>query len=606
MSLPYCPRMLRFLIIIALIGLMKPAYGQSQNDDWKTLAIFSMTSTDEGAPLIKQLVAAAGHDGVLDEFEQQQREAFKTLDFSQPKGIVWQTNGRTFRFLGFMAMSDMTELPYTIGETIADSETMSNGWAKIPVPNSEQLPVMFKNVYVKQQGDWGWFCYGVLQPPKELPNDPVVLLEGLPEEYPVALRLQCANMPRSLLNGYATIGKQFIPMIKLFVGGMQGGGRDEEQKMMAAWFNYLEIVLPLLIDQTVKFVNETETITFGLTGNDENDVFLSMQLVAKPGTDSANAIKMCGEGTTEFGGFFQPDKSSIAYAYSAQIPDYQKKFLKETSVATIDLVNGLIGIAKAPLEEDGVLDGGIMEAFEAAEALLTKLPVVVEKTVDAGKCDIVTSQIYGSITISAVKISGGNELVKPVDAWFDSIALFVEQEMGDLDDPSMPILEKENYKDFQLLSISIPLPSFLRDDIFADTDEEDTPEFMSVIVLGLSDAAIVYGQQSFSKSSDVMNTLKAAIDKSGKPEPMPEEWMVIQPHIIAKAFRHLQTLADEDEEMDQAIPDFPEDARIFVTQEIEENVMTQKLTIDGKLWPAIGESVEKIIEENGGMPFMIF
>ena len=601
MSLPYCPRMLRFLMIIALIGLMKPAYAQSQNDDWKTLAIFSMTSTDEGAPLIKQLLTAAGHDGVLDEFEQQQREAFQTLDFSQPKGVVWQTNGRTFRFLGFMAMSDMTELPYGLGETIADSETMSNGWAKIPVPNSEQLPVMFKNVYVKQQGDWGWFCYGILQPPKELPNDPVALLEGLPEEFPVALRLQCANMPRSLLNGYATIGKQFIPMIKLFLP--QSGG-DEEQKMMAAWFNYLETVLPLMIDQTVKFVNETETITFGLTGNDENDVFLSMQLVAKPGTDTANAIKMCDEGTTEFGGFFQPDKSSVAYAYSAQIPDYQKKFLKETSVATIDCVDGLMKIVKAQAEESA--PDGVVEAFEAIEALLAQLPVVVDKTVDAGKCSIATSQIYGDspypISISAMKISGGNELVKPLDEFSDIVISAIEQEMGDIDDSVTRMLEKENYKSFQLWSISVALPSFFREFMFADVEEEDIPEFMMVGVFGLSDNAIVYGQQSFSNAGDVMNTLKAAIDESGKPEPMPEEWMVVQPHYIAKAFRQFQTLDDEDEEGDESL-DIPKDARIVVTQKIEENAMTQTLTIDGKLWPVIGVAVERIIEENGGMPF---
>ena len=605
MSLPYCPRMLRFLMIIALIGLMKPVYAQSQGDDWKTLAIFSMTSTDEGAPLIKQLLTAAGYEGLLDEFEQQQREAFKTLDFSQPKGVVWQTNGRTFRFLGFMAMSDMTELPYGIGETIADSETMGEGWLKIPVPNSEQMPVMFKNVYIKQQGNWGWFCYGVLQPPRELPNDPVALLEGLPEEYPVALRLQCTNMPRGLLNGYAMIGKQFIPMIKLFLP--QSGG-EEEQKMMAAWFDFLEVVLPLTIDQTVKFVNETETIIFDLTGNDENDVFLAMQLVAKPGTDTANAIKMCDNGTTEFGGFFQPDEAGYAYVYAAQIPDYQKKFLKETSVATIDLINGFFELLKAQTEENGGPDG-ILEVFEAVETLYAKLLVVAEKTIDAGKCDVVVSQIFGDspygISISATKISGGNELAKPIDELSDLFISFIEQEASVLDDSFATILEKENYKDFQLLSISIPLPSLFREFMFADAEEEDIPEFMMVGVVGLNDNAIVYGQQTFSNAGDVIDTLKAAIDKSGKAEPMPEEWMVLQPHYIAKAFRQFQTLDDEDEEGDESL-DIPEDAKIFVTQEIKENVMTQTLTISGKLWPVIGEFAKKIIEENGGMPFMIF
>ena len=602
MSQPYCPRMLRFLMIIALTGLMiwsmKPAYAQSQNGDWKTLAVFSMTSTDEGAPLIKQLLTAAGHDGLLDEFEQQQREAFKTLDFSQPKGGVWQTNGRTFRFLGFMAMSDMTKLPYTIGETIADSETMGEGWVKIPMPNSEQLPVMFKNVYAKQQGNWGWFCYGVLQPPRELPNDPVVLLEGLPEEYPVALRLQCANMPRSLLNGYAAIGKQFIPMIKLFLP--QSGG-EEEQKMMAAYFNFLEVVLKESIDQMVKVIKETETFTIGLRGNDDNDVFVDMQTVAKPGTDTAETLKQANGTTTKLSGFFRPKESGLSYIYATPIPDYQKGYLKNSYLSAVDFYSVILKTIRQTAEEVGPDE--LPEMLDKVEALLAKFPTVIEKTVDAGELDFVLSHFgQDGIALCALRIADGNELLEPLDALYDLAQLMIEQTMADSqnngDFSATPVFKKESYKGVQLWSVSIQMPSF-----------EDAKAFSQLAyVVGLSDEMLVFSNSFYVDVDEASRVIKKAIDESGKPNPLPREWMVFSPHNLVQMFKQLfeQFPMREGEEFLSEIEtkwNIPEDANIVMTQKIEKNAMTQTLTISGKLWPVIGVAVERIIEENGGMPF---
>lgn len=612
MRKPNCFRFaLRPLAVLALAALtfssMSVARAQSSGDDWKTLAVFSMTSTDEGAPLIKQLLAATGHEGLLDDFEQQQREAFETLDFSKPKGIVCQTDGRTFRVLGFAAMSDMTALPYDIGETIADTKADRDGWHKIPLPNSRNMPVMFQNVYAKQAGDWAWFCYGSLRPPKTLPDDPTELLEGLPAEYPVALRLNFEAAPRGMVNTYAMMGKQLIPMIKLFLPMAHAG--EEQQEIMMAYFDFLEVVLKESIDQLVKFVNEAETMTIGLYGNDDNDVFVTYRVVAKPGTDTGEAFQMARGATTDLLGFFRPDESVISYVYAMRIPDYQKDYIKRTYVGMVDFFNVLVTFMRQQMEEYGPDEAP--EAFDKIEVILAKLPDIIEKTIDAGKFDFVVNG-SGFSNLYAFKLVGGNKLREPINELFDFAQLMILQEMGDTYDDediaSAPMLKRETYKGIQLWSVSVPLPMRFDEEDFEDEEEDEPRGSYLSYVIGLNDEVFIYAQGTFTKQNEVLDAVKAGIDASTEPQPLPEEWMVFSPRNFAQTIKRLFDqfpFRDEDvlEDFDEKW-NIPKDANIVVTQEIEDNAFTQTIIVSGKIWPVVGKLIEMALE-NANLPFSI-
>jgi hypothetical protein len=341
---------LHIIMVILLVSVFVfPAVrvnAQSRAETWQNVAVFSMISTDEGAPLIKQAVTAMNQPGLLDilnDFEQLQRDAFVTFDFSKPKGIVCQTNGRSFRFLAFAAMRDMTELPYGIGDLFAGIKPNNDGWYKMPpLPNARQLPIMYQNVFVKQQGDWVYACYGVTAAPKELPQDATVLLEGLDKEYPVALRLNCSVLPRSIVNGWGALGKMSLSMVKTMIPMFQQPSSlddDGETQFFLASFDLFTVIAKETIDQLVKFVNETESITIGLNGNADNDLTITTQLIAKPDTDTAKAIEQISACTTDLIGFYRPDEALYTEIYAYPIQEYEKPFCKNILTAADQLAD---------------------------------------------------------------------------------------------------------------------------------------------------------------------------------------------------------------------------------------------------------------------------
>ncbi len=617
MTKTYRHRFIFRLMVMALASWVVfpavAAVAQSKADDWQTVAVFSMVSTDEGAPLIKQALTAANHPGLLDEFEKDQREAYATLDFSKPKGILCQTNGRNFRFLAFAAMSDVTKLPYGMGEKISDAEKNRDDWYKIPLSNANQMPVMFQNVFVKQHGDWAFACYGTIQPPKELPDNPVELLQGLEKEYPVALRFNCGAMPKSLVNGYATLGKQFIPMLQMFMPMTHM--REQERWATAAALDFFSVFAKETIDQLAKFVNETETVTFGLTGNAESDLITVCKYVAKPGTDTAKAVEQMGGCTTDLIGFYRPDGAIFSQLSVSPIPEYQRGFYKNTLDALVKMINKCSDEVRKEMEQFDT-PPEIQEAWEKTMTLVNKAPGVLQATIDNGKFDFAESIAADGATLMAVKIAGGNALLESGNALFDFAQLMMAQQLADNNDPddalSMPVLGRENYKGIQFWTITIPIPLHVYyddEDVIDEIKNDDQRQLMGPLtyVIGLSDDTFILAN-GFTPT--VLDTVKKAVDGSGKAVLAPKEIMVFSPHNIGPMIKKfaLDTADEKDERaVLNIVFNIPEDANVVVTQEVDGNAATWTGVIDGKLWPTIGAMIEQAIEQSGGeLPLPVF
>jgi len=592
-----------YWFIISTAGLV---IAQSRAEEWQNVAVYSMISTDEGAPLIKQALTAAGHPGLLDDFESAQREAFVTMDLSKPKGLVWQTNGRSFRFLAFAAMKDVTELPYGIGDMVAAAEVNNDGWYKIPLPNAAQMSIMYQNVFVKQQGDWAYVCYGVASAPKELPLDPTVLLEGLPQEYPVALRFNFAALPRGIVNGWGALGKMSLSMMKTFMPMFQqqiGPEREFETQLALATFDFVTVVGKETIDQIVKFVNETESLTIGLSGNADSDVIVTCKLVAKPGTDTAKGIERIGTGTTDLIGFYRPDEAIYTEIYTYPIEEYEKPFFKNILVAAdkwLDIVD-VAGHKELVRNQDRT---DVVELFDKGMAFAKRISGVLRQTIDTGKIDCADFVTTDMSYIAAVKIAGGKALVEPINDLCDSVMLRLAEMMVDFGLDSDQVLERETYQDFQLWKVTIPIARL----------GHELPNLGPLVyVIGLSDDMLVF---AYGLSPTAADTLKKAMDESGKPVPAPREIAVFTPEKIG---RYIKTygfdLMYTDDVLEaygnkegkaamDIIFNIPENAKIVVTQDVEAHVLTWTWVFDGRLWPTVGAIVDKFIEQSDGMlPF---
>ena len=617
MTKTYKYRIILRLTVIALAGwLAFPTMGamaqsttdnQSRDgygaDEWKSVAVFSMISTDDGAPLIKQAMAAMNHPDLLDEFEQAQREAFATLDFSKPKGIVCQTNGLSFRFLAFAAMKDVTKLPYGIGFMFAGVNPNSDGWYKLPLPDAQQMPIMFQNVFVKQQGDWAYVCYGVISPPKELPSDPTVLLEDLPQEYPVALRLNFAALPKSLVTGYAALGKMSLSMLKTFLPMFQDN--DEPETFVAlAGFDFVTVFARETIDQLVKFINETETLTIGLNGNVDNDLTITCQLIAKPGTDTAKAVESIGACTTDLAGFYRPDKAIYTEIYACPIQEYELPFYKNIVTAADKLLDVVIDYMRVTAARDIPSEG--IDEFNAflgnGMAIPKKLLGVLQQTIDTGKIDCADFVTTDMTYYGAMKIGGGNALIESINGLYDLVMIKIAElnvDFGFEFDDAIA-LERETYRGFHFWKLTGLTPVF----IYGDEDEYggDIREAIShaephrlpghlTYIIGVSDDMFVF---AYGMSPTIEATLKNAIDESGKPVSMPREIAVFSADRIGQTIKTfgIDLMVSEMQEAEavmDVIDSIPENAKIVVTQDVEANVLTWTWVFDGKLWPTVGK-----------------
>jgi len=407
-------------------------------EEWKTVSVISFTSADTGIATVKQLVKAAGHEGVIDSFEKLARENFKTMDFSNPKGFVVQTNGKAFRMFLFLPLNDVTALPFEIGKKIAASEKDENGWYKIPLPTHNFL-------FVNQQKGW---AYATLGPrlPKSLPENPVTLLEGLDKEYLIAARFNAQNMPKSILGGYAMIGKQMIPMVRMVMPMASQDQPEEVREVMTNYFDFVEKMIGNAIDMMVKTCKETETMTYGFKVNDANDLIVESRVVVLPDTETAKIIAETAKMKTNLIGFFHPEGTIFSVIGAEYLSDTYKKFFKDYLEGYVNLFAPLLKKARdaknKPEEADKLLDG--------IEGILKAGLEIAGKTIDSGRIDVTETVFTSGSLLIAFSVVDGKRLIPAIDPLFELAQASLNKEYG----KDYVKFEKISYADCQIWSLS--------------------------------------------------------------------------------------------------------------------------------------------------------
>lgn len=223
----------------------------------------------------------------------------KGLNRTRPVGLIVKTGGDSFRTFGFLPVHDRQTLIESL--TQAWGELMDVGDAVVEIP----APVP---VYARIENKWAFVATDA-ETLLEVPEDPILLLDGLEKEYDLAIRAQINNIP--------------LIYRQLAIGWVQFAIQEEMSQLDGLEDLQSRLQRKMMQDSLVQFqslVNETETISFGWDMlPSTKDMRFDVAITAVEGTSSAERMAGIKETVSRFSGFLLSD-ASVQLHFAADIP----------------------------------------------------------------------------------------------------------------------------------------------------------------------------------------------------------------------------------------------------------------------------------------------
>ncbi len=391
------------------------------------------------------------------------------LDANKPVGMVLETDGETFSFLGFLPITDADRFVEFIKQFQQD----------LPEPDAEgvyEIEAGGQTIYVQQKDDWAYIVDN-RDALAQTPADPVPLLGGLDEQYTLAVRVSASNIPTMYRE------KALGPMqMAAQMGSQRQPGESEEQHELRTKMALQSI------EQITKLINEVDSLLIGLAVGDSGSINLDVAITAVEGSELAEDRSQAGDVKTSFAGFFQPDA-----ALTLRTTDK----LSESDITQVtQLIGVLKGRALASIEEEELSK---VEA-EQATGILEDLLAVAEATIQGGLVDggVALAADEGKLTL----VTG----VRVVEAARLEKVLKLMTKLGIQDAPqfeSLVSFDADSHAGVRFHTFTIPaeaIPAGELPPVFADG---------ITLVVGFGDAGVYAAI-----GSDALETLKTAIDKS--------------------------------------------------------------------------------------------
>ena len=283
------------------------------------------------------------------------------LDTSRPGGAVIQLDGdRPFGFV-FLPITDLDELHETFKPFIEEVTELDGGIWKVQTKNAP------KPGFVKE-GEGGWlFISDKAESLAVTPSDPCKLLDGMTEQYDLAVRLFVSNVPEEHR-------EKFIAKIKEKAEKelQRKPGEDEQECIVR------KIVGAKLLEAMACAVKEIEQVTIGYSLDREaENVAIEVAVTAKADSKAAGGLAKLGQLKSEFGGFRLPD-AALSGLIVAECPAGNRD--RETLGQVVDAVRAKVGKDIDAHEHNP-------ERAEAAKQLVAGLLEVTEATLAAGRID---------------------------------------------------------------------------------------------------------------------------------------------------------------------------------------------------------------------------
>jgi hypothetical protein len=338
--------------------------------------VVSLKPTEQLFADVDYLFRAAGLQQMSQFILPQLKSYVQGVNEKQPIGVVVLVEQSEFIPLGFLPVTNLDTLLGQLQQQLGEPVDAGDGVLELLGPQP---------LFVKQQGGWAYFGQNK-ESLKQLPNDPVKLLDGLETEYEIGVRAFIKNIPDAF--------KQMA--IRQIKDGLDRGlanTSDAAGRQMAE----------AQVAQLTQLIQDTDVLTFGWQIDpNQKCTYLDISLKARAGSEMANQLEASRNVTTRHAGFLAPD-AAIRANITSVLPPQQV----DQAVATVDrLEQQILG----QLASDSGLDN---RTRDAAQKLLGTFFQIARSTVKSGKFDSCTSVILkpkAATLIAAGQVASGSEV----------------------------------------------------------------------------------------------------------------------------------------------------------------------------------------------------
>jgi len=464
------------LAVTALAGLVAPAYGESD----KPVIVASLAGTDEVLSDILYLTESAGV-GDFGRFAALMASPYTApMDKSRPSGVCVMLDGESdVRVLSFLPVKDLKMLLMTLEEQIGKPEEIGGGVLK--VAGDRPTPM-----FIQEANGWA-FVANRREHLKDLPKDPVALLDGLDKKYTAAVRVNIGAIPASLRE---------MAVTQLQMGLEERVGQELDDKQAEA----MQKLGGLAVESITRLIQDSDHLTLGWeVDKDGKKTYLDVNFVALEGTELAKEMELVKEGKSSFAGFLLPGAALTFHGHGA------------SSAAEVEQVTTMLAQlrdqAMKGIDKDRKLAND--EERQIAKDVVNQLLDVADATVKAANMDVGASLVLkpGSLGLVAGGFVADGE--KLADAVKKLAGLAAKK------DPNFPGIkfDAETYQGVTFHTAKIPLDKV--DDYQVRTILGDPMDV--VIGTGKTSAYVAFGKDPVGLLKSVLDGSAAGSDKALPP-----------------------------------------------------------------------------------------
>ena len=354
----------RSCTILASLALALAALGASQTqsayaESGKPIMVASLAGTDEILSDLLYLTEAAGV-GDFGRFAALMASPYTaTLDKARPTGVyATLVDESDVRVLVFVPVKDLKMLLLTLEEQIGKPEELGGGVLRVAGDRPQPI-------YIKEVNGWA-FVANRQESLNDLPRDPLAVLDGMDQQYTLAIRLNVANIPAHL---------QEMAISELRRGFQERVDQELDQEQVQV----MRKLGDPLLKSVIQFVEETDHVTLGWEVDKAGQkTYLDVNVTAREGTDLAQQMATVQDAASGFAGFLLPGAAMTLNAHG------------QSSEADIEQVTALLAQLRSQAMHKIDRDSNLAndEERQTAKDIVNDLLDLADATVKAGKTDL--------------------------------------------------------------------------------------------------------------------------------------------------------------------------------------------------------------------------
>ena len=429
--------------------------------------VVSVSSVDEVLSSIDYLTGTAGAAQVGLLARVLATPYLEGLDSNRPVGILISIAGEPSG-LGFLPVADLGKVLAKVEDLAGEPQDVGGGVKELELPQ--------RSIFFKERDGWA-FISDKAASLGEIPEDPAELLDGLDDEYQIAVRVNVPSIPE--------------PLRQMAIGEMRKGFQqsvnselDDEQRQLQ------ERLGGQSLDSLIRFVEEADQVTIGLgVDRDSGDTFLDFNVTALPGTKLAEQMAAVATAKSDFTGFLMPDAAATLHFSSPITEEDKAQTLMMLKVAREKAVEEISN------DEDLPNDAAREKAKQVANSLID----VFEDTINSG-------MLAGG---AALKLAGTD--VKFVAGGYVADGSAVERNLRELveltkktEDAPEVVFNADKHGDVSLHTLSLPVP--------ADEDEARKvfgDELVVVVGTGATSVYLALGEGGTEMIKNVIDSSRS-------------------------------------------------------------------------------------------------